>query len=100
MKPLTYACILLLTGAALALTAGPVAACPMPTSGTGLATCQGPANTTEPSTTEGPVCWNTLCPGIEHNPTTGTCAQVWLQGDDATKNVCVAVTLSSGDVDE
>lgn len=92
MKMLTYASLVLLTGASLVLAADPAAACPEPTSGTGLATCSGTASTVEPTTTEGPVCWNAFCPGVESGSAPGTCAQTWLKGNGGDE-VCVAVSL-------
>lgn len=93
MRPLAYASSAMLAFGLLVLVAQPADACPEPTSGTGLATCQGPASTIEPSTTEGPVCWNALCPGVESNPTTGLCAQVWLKGNGGD-TACVPVSFS------
>jgi hypothetical protein len=93
MKILTYASLVLLTGAALVLVAQPTAACGPPTSGTGLSTCNGTASTYEPTTTDGPVCWNALCPGVEQTTIPGTCADVWAGGQRLTLPICVPVSL-------
>ena len=89
MNALAFASSAMLAFGLLAFVADPAAACPSPTSGTGLATCQGTAFVPGPSTTGGPACWNTLCPWIASTPSPGPCAQVWLLGDAVTGNVCV-----------
>ena len=78
MRAFAIVSALLLSALVLALAAPPAAAfCPAPPSGNGVTTCWGSDPMEQPSTTEGPVCFNTLCPGTEPGSSRAFCANVW-----------------------
>ena len=62
MKALALTAAFLLAAGSLVL-AAPAAACPPPPSGTGVTTCDGPANCPGPGTSGGPVCF--MPPGVQ-----------------------------------
>ena len=93
MRSFAYASAIMLALGLLAFAADTAVACGPPPSGTGVTTCNGGSSAPAPTLTDGPVCVNTLCPGIESQPTGGTCATLWANNQRLSTDICVPVSV-------